>query len=61
MTTYTEATANPTLFYDEDLGIEWDLGATSWDVVGNVATTHWDITTTAYTEASNNTATWTLA
>jgi len=57
---YTEQTTDDVI-YSERLSSEtrWDGGLTTWDVVGNAATTHWDETTVTYTESTGTTPTYT--
>jgi len=56
---YTEQT-NGTPAYKEKLSNEtrWDGGLTSWDAIGNAATTHWDTTATTYAESTGTTPTY---
>ena len=59
MTTYTEKAADNSDYYEaRSSGITWDSGNTQWDIVGNVATTYWDITETSYSEKNPDSPAW---
>jgi len=56
---FTEATGNATV-YNQSNPTEsaWDLGASSWDIEGNVELSLWDVTLQPYTKSSGNSTTW---
>jgi len=59
---YTEATGNAAT-YEQSNPTEsvWDAGASSWDILGNVESSLWDVSLQEYTELSGNAAIWSEA
>ena len=53
---YTDAPGNSASYNEDKKNVTiWDNGDTSWDQIGNVAVTFWDITPTIYTDETGNT------
>lgn len=57
--TYTEETGNDAIYNEDKKNVTtWDNGETSWDQIGNVAVTFWDISPTDFVEQPGNTPTY---
>jgi len=57
---YTDATTNSASYKESKPNVtEWDSGDTQWDLIGNVAVTHWDIAPPTFTPATGNTPVYT--